>query len=168
MKRCSNTGAVKAEMKRVWNLKALGFPSISNVCHLFIMATGGVECKFDFQLFIFPRKKYPWEIFTLPCLPACSVTGIIRIHFKPRLNSICQHAERLLRSSRLCEALDFPKASNGPHHQQKGNEKINDGDPALPTTRCLVLNCAWRHAAECCCPAAQVAKHFPWHFFHML
>lgn len=73
MKRCYNICVVKAELERVWNHKAIGFLSISNICPLFIMAAGVVECKPNFQLciLIFHRKIRPWEIFALPCLPTC-------------------------------------------------------------------------------------------------
>lgn len=101
MKRCYNIGVVKAELERVWTHKAISFLSISNICHLFIMATGVVECKPNFQLciLIFPRKIRPWEIFVLPCLPACSNTGVIRIHLKPHLNGIWQHSESFIKNS---------------------------------------------------------------------
>lgn len=82
------------------------------------MATGEMECKLDFSCaFSFFPEKCPWEIFALICSPACSITGVIRIHFKPWLNGICQHSESFLKGFRLCEALGFPEAPAGQRHQ---------------------------------------------------
>lgn len=148
MKRCCNICVVKAELERVWNHKAIGFLSISNICPLFIMAAGVVERKPNFQLciLIFHRKIRPWEIFALPCLPTCWNTGVIRIHFKTtfelHLNGIWQHSESFIKN-RLCQVLSFPEAPTGPHHQQKGNEMIHSGESAVALILCLVPNCAW-------------------------
>lgn len=46
-------------------METLGFPLISSIRHIFIITTGEMECKLDFQLciLIFFPEKCPWEIF---------------------------------------------------------------------------------------------------------
>lgn len=103
MKRCYDIGLSKVKLERcgITNLLVCHWSPIYTTFFNDSWERWNASLIFSCA-FSFFSEKCPWEIFALRCSPACSIRGVIWIHFKPCLSGICQHSESFSKGSRLC------------------------------------------------------------------